>query len=176
VIKAAGSTALSILVLGRLIKKPGFPPGVVNILNCYGKEVGAAMVQQELVCKVAFTGSSGTASQIMKTASAPLRNITLETGEESHLPVFSDADLEQAVRWSHMGIDVKPRPDLHRNFTAAGSPGMNPYRSSSPRSRLRAKSETNGKIRFTKAARKSPIPSPTATSPRSTSKNQGARQ
>jgi aldehyde dehydrogenase (NAD+) len=104
VIKAAGSTALSILVLGRLIKKPGFPPGVVNILNGYGKEVGAAMVQQELVCKVAFTGSSGTASQIMKTASASLGNIALETGGESHLPVFSDADLEQAVRWSHMAI------------------------------------------------------------------------
>jgi len=104
VIKAAESTPLSILVLGRLIKEAGFPPGVVNILNGYGKDAGAAMVQHELVSKVAFTGSSGTASQIMKMASASLKNITLETGGKSPLLVFSDADMEQAVKWSHMGI------------------------------------------------------------------------
>jgi aldehyde dehydrogenase (NAD+) len=104
VIKAAESTPLSILVLGRLIKEAGFPPGVVNILNGYGKDAGAAMVQHELVSKVAFTGSSGTASQIMKMASASLKNITLETGGKSPLLVFPDADMEQAVRWSHMGI------------------------------------------------------------------------
>jgi aldehyde dehydrogenase (NAD+) len=104
VIKAAESTPLSILVLGRLIKEAGFPPGVVNILNGYGKDAGAAMVQHELVSKVAFTGSSGTASQIMKMASASLKNITLETGGKSPLLVFPDADMEQAVKWSHMGI------------------------------------------------------------------------
>jgi aldehyde dehydrogenase (NAD+) len=104
VIKAAESTPLSILVLGRLIKEAGFPPGVVNILNGHGKEAGAAMVQHELVSKVAFTGSSATASQIMKMASASLKNITLETGGKSPLLVFPDADLEQAVKWSHMGI------------------------------------------------------------------------
>jgi aldehyde dehydrogenase (NAD+) len=104
VIKAAESTPLSILVLGRLIKEAGFPPGVVNILNGHGKDAGAAMVQHELVSKVAFTGSSGTASQIMRMASASLKNITLETGGKSPLLVFPDADMEQAVKWSHMGI------------------------------------------------------------------------
>lgn len=104
VIKAAESTPLSILVLGQLIKEAGFPPGVVNILNGYGKDAGAAMVQHELVNKVAFTGSSATASQIMKMASASLKNITLETGGKSPLLVFPDADMEQAVKWSHMGI------------------------------------------------------------------------
>jgi aldehyde dehydrogenase (NAD(P)+) len=104
VIKAAESTPLSILVLGRLIKEAGFPPGVVNILSGYGKEAGAAMVQHELVSKVAFTGSSATASQIMKMASASLKSITLETGGKSPLLVLPDADLEQPVKWSHMGI------------------------------------------------------------------------
>jgi aldehyde dehydrogenase (NAD+) len=104
VIKAAESTPLSILILGRLIKEAGFPPGVVNILNGYGKDTGAAMVQHKLVSKVAFTGSSWTASQIMKMASASLKNITLETGGKSPLLVFPDADMEQAVKWSHMGI------------------------------------------------------------------------
>jgi aldehyde dehydrogenase (NAD+) len=103
-IKAAENTPLSILVLAKLIKEAGFPPGVVNVLNGYGKEAGAAMVQHEFVDKVAFTGSSGTASQIMEMASASLKNITLETGGKSPLLVLPDTDMEQAVRWSHMGI------------------------------------------------------------------------
>lgn len=104
VIKAAEQTPLSILVLGQLIKEAGFPPGVVNIINGYGAEAGPAMVEHPLVDKVAFTGSTATARQIMKMASATLKNITLETGGKSPLIVFSDADMEQAVKWSHLGI------------------------------------------------------------------------
>lgn len=104
VLKAAEQTPLSILVLGQLVKEAGFPPGVVNFINGYGKEAGPALVQHPLVDKVAFTGSTATGSQIMKMASATLKNITLETGGKSPLLVFEDADLEQAVKWSHFGI------------------------------------------------------------------------
>jgi aldehyde dehydrogenase (NAD(P)+) len=104
VIKAAEQTPLSILVLAEMIKIAGFPPGVVNIINGYGREAGAALVNHPLVDKVAFTGSTVTASQIMKMASVTLKNITLETGGKSPLLVFNDCDLEQAVRWSHSGI------------------------------------------------------------------------
>lgn len=104
VIKAAEQTPLSILVLGTLIKEAGFPPGVVNIINGYGKEAGSALVQHPDVNKVAFTGSTGTAQQIMKMAAGTLKNITLETGGKSPLLIFPDADLDQAAKWSHMGI------------------------------------------------------------------------
>ncbi|KAJ5653429.1 Aldehyde dehydrogenaseN-terminal [Penicillium lividum] len=56
------------------------------------------------VDKIAFTGSTATAKQIMKMASVNLKNITLETGGKSPLIVFNDADLEQAVEWAHIGI------------------------------------------------------------------------
>lgn len=92
------------MVLGILIKKAGFPLGVVNLINGYGREAGAALVQHPLVAKVAFTGSTATASQIMKMAAGTLKNITLETGGKSPLLVFGDCDLEQAVKWSHFGI------------------------------------------------------------------------
>ncbi|OJJ80057.1 aldehyde dehydrogenase ALDH [Aspergillus glaucus CBS 516.65] len=104
VIKAAEQTPLSILVLGTLIKEAGFPPGVVNIINGYGKEAGSALVQHPDVNKVAFTGSTRTAQQIMKMAAGTLKNITLETGGKSPLLIFPDADLDQAAKWSHMGI------------------------------------------------------------------------
>ena len=104
VIKAAEQTPLSILVLGRLIKEAGFPPGVVNIINGLGAEAGSALSQHPLVDKVAFTGSTATAKQIMGSAAKTLKNITLETGGKSPLLVFNDAELDQAAKWAHLGI------------------------------------------------------------------------
>ncbi|KAL4876738.1 aldehyde dehydrogenase domain-containing protein [Aspergillus karnatakaensis] len=104
VLKPAEQTPLSALILGTLIKEAGFPPGVVNIVNGYGREAGAALVSHPLVDKVAFTGSTMTAREIMKLAAGTLKNITLETGGKSPLLVFPDADLGQAVKWSHFGI------------------------------------------------------------------------
>lgn len=104
VLKPAEQTPLSVLLLAELIKEAGFPPGVVNIVNGYGREAGAALASHALVDKVAFTGSTMTAREIMKMAAGTLKNITLETGGKSPLLVFPDADLEQAVKWSHSGI------------------------------------------------------------------------
>ncbi|KAG9774449.1 Aldehyde dehydrogenase [Exophiala dermatitidis] len=104
VLKAAEQTPLSILVLGQLVKEAGFPPGVVNFINGYGREAGSSLVEHPLVDKVAFTGSTITARSIMASAAKSLKNITLETGGKSPLLVFDDADLDQAVKWAHFGI------------------------------------------------------------------------
>ncbi|KAL5356575.1 aldehyde dehydrogenase domain-containing protein [Aspergillus floccosus] len=104
VLKPAEQTPLSILVLGNLIKQAGFPPGVINITNGYGREAGGALVSHPLVDKVAFTGSTATAREIMKMAASTLKNTTLETGGKSPLIVYPDADLDQAVKWAHFGI------------------------------------------------------------------------
>ncbi|KAI0116975.1 aldehyde dehydrogenase [Daldinia grandis] len=104
VLKPAEQTPLSILYLASLISKAGFPPGVVNITNGYGKEAGHALASHLDIDKVAFTGSTATGKQIMKTASVNMKNITLETGGKSPLLVFKDADIEQAAKWAHAGI------------------------------------------------------------------------
>ncbi|KAI1358957.1 aldehyde dehydrogenase [Xylaria arbuscula] len=104
VLKSAEQTPLSILVLGDLVKKAGFPPGVVNFINGLGAVAGTALVSHPLVNKVAFTGSTATASTIMGLAAKTLKNISLETGGKSPLVVFNDAEMEQAVKWSHLGI------------------------------------------------------------------------
>ncbi|KAI9762802.1 MAG: mitochondrial aldehyde dehydrogenase [Chaenotheca gracillima] len=104
VLKPAEQTPLSILYIANLIKEAGFPPGVVNIVNGYGKTAGAAIASHLDIDKIAFTGSTATGRQIMKSASINMKNITLETGGKSPLLVFEDADLDQAVKWSHIGI------------------------------------------------------------------------
>ncbi|KAF2018280.1 aldehyde dehydrogenase [Aaosphaeria arxii CBS 175.79] len=104
VLKPAEQTPLSILYLATLIPKAGFPPGVINIVNGYGKEAGNALVSHQDVDKIAFTGSTITGRAVMKGASINLKNLTLETGGKSPLVVFKDADIEQAAKWGHVGI------------------------------------------------------------------------
>lgn len=104
VLKPAEQTPLSILYLANLIKEAGFPPGVINIVNGYGRAAGSALVTHPDVDKVAFTGSTATGREIMKLAAGTLKNITLETGGKSPLLVFNDADLVQAAKWAHVGI------------------------------------------------------------------------
>ena len=104
VLKAAEQTPLSVLFLATLIREAGFPPGVVNIINGLGRTAGAALAQHLDVDKIAFTGSTATGKAVMKAASVNMKNITLETGGKSPLLVFDDANMDQAVKWSHVGI------------------------------------------------------------------------
>jgi aldehyde dehydrogenase (NAD+) len=104
ILKPAEQTPLSVLYLATLIKKAGFPPGVVNILNGFGRVTGAAIASHLDIDKIAFTGSTQTGREIMKLASINLKNITIETGGKSPLIVFDDADLKLAVTWAHTGI------------------------------------------------------------------------
>lgn len=80
VLKAAEQTPLSILFFATLIKEAGFPAGVVNIINGYGRVAGAALASHLDVDKIAFTGSTETGKQIQRLAASNLKNITLETG------------------------------------------------------------------------------------------------
>lgn len=121
VVKSAEQTPLSALYFGKLVQEAGAPPGLINILSGYGKEAGAALAEHLDVDKVAFTGSTATGRTIMKAASANLKNITLECGGKSPSIVFADANLEQAVKWTHSGgisflsFSLFPIPRTGRN-------------------------------------------------------------
>lgn len=45
VLEPAEQMPLSALLLAQLLKRSGFPPGVVNVVNGFGAEAGAALVQ-----------------------------------------------------------------------------------------------------------------------------------
>ncbi|KAK1595131.1 aldehyde dehydrogenase [Colletotrichum navitas] len=105
VMKTAEQTPLSALVFATLVKEAGFPPGVFNLLNGFGKVAGAALSAHMDVDKIAFTGSTLVGRQIMKAAaSSNLKKVTLELGGKSPNIVFDDADIEQAISWVNFGI------------------------------------------------------------------------
>jgi len=102
VLKTAEQTPLSALYLCTLVQKAGFPPGTINVLSGFGKTTGAAIVRHPGIDKIAFTGSTAVGKQIIQTAG--LKKVTLELGGKSPNIVFEDADIEQAVKWSHNGM------------------------------------------------------------------------
>lgn len=104
ILKPAEQTPLSALYFGKLVVEAGLPAGVVNIIPGIGSVAGKALAENPGVDKIAFTGSTNTGREIMKSAASNLKNITLECGGKSPSLVFADADIEQAVKWCHFGI------------------------------------------------------------------------
>lgn len=82
VLKPAESTPISILVLMELIGDI-LPPGVINIVNGFGSELGRALVTNKKVSKAAFTGSTTTGRLVMQYATENIIPVTLELGGKS---------------------------------------------------------------------------------------------
>jgi aldehyde dehydrogenase (NAD+) len=104
---AAGCTAvllsspqapLAVSMLGDLVRKAGFPPGVVNIL-AGGAEVGRALTEHEGVDKVTFTGSVNVGRAVLTQAASGLKGAVLELGGKSAAILLPGADFD---RWALM--------------------------------------------------------------------------
>jgi aldehyde dehydrogenase len=89
VLKPAESTPISILVLADLIADL-LPPGVLNIVNGYGREAGLPLATSKRIAKIAFTGSTTTGRVIAQAAANNLIPATLELGGKSPNIFFKD--------------------------------------------------------------------------------------
>ncbi|MCE1242506.1 aldehyde dehydrogenase family protein [Oryzomicrobium sp.] len=89
VLKPAESTPISILVLVELIADL-LPPGVLNIVNGYGREAGMPLATSKRIAKIAFTGSTATGRVIAQAAATNLIPATLELGGKSPNIFFED--------------------------------------------------------------------------------------
>jgi alpha-ketoglutaric semialdehyde dehydrogenase len=99
VLKPSEHTPLSAALFGRLCNEI-LPPGVVNVVNGLGGEVGPSLVESPDVDLVSFTGSAATGRWINERAGARLAKVCLELGGKNALVVCDDADLERALEWS----------------------------------------------------------------------------
>ena len=104
VVKPSEFTSASALEFVRLIEEAGFPPGVVNVITGFGKDVGAPLTTHPLVRKIAFTGSDATGRAINEAAAKSFKRVTLELGGKSPNIVFADATLDDAVNGAVSGI------------------------------------------------------------------------
>lgn len=99
VLKPAQVTPLTALKFAELTVKAGFPKGVVNILPGAGSLIGQRLSDHPDVRKLGFTGSTPIGKQIMKCcAVSNVKKVSLELGGKSPLIIFTDCDLDKAVR------------------------------------------------------------------------------
>jgi succinate-semialdehyde dehydrogenase / glutarate-semialdehyde dehydrogenase len=98
VLKPAGETPLTALLLASLLAEAGAPAGVVNVLTTDkpGDLVEAAL-SDERVRKLSFTGSTGVGRQLLKQAADRIVNCSMELGGNDPFIVLDDADLDAAV-------------------------------------------------------------------------------
>ena len=89
VLKPAESTPISILILAELIADI-LPPGILNIVNGYGREAGMPLATSKRIAKIAFTGSTTTGRVIAQAAANNLIPATLELGGKSPNVFFGD--------------------------------------------------------------------------------------
>jgi len=97
VLKPAEWSPLTASLLAEIARDAGLPPGVLNVVQGFGEEVGAALVAHPGVARISFTGSVETAQQIARAAAGNLTPVSFELGGKSPFMVFADADLDRAV-------------------------------------------------------------------------------
>jgi aldehyde dehydrogenase len=93
VIKPASPTPWSLLVLMELIGEI-VPPGVINVVNGPGGDIGKALAQNKRIAKIAFTGETVTGRLIMQYAAQNIIPSTTELGGKSPNIFFADVMAE----------------------------------------------------------------------------------
>jgi acyl-CoA reductase-like NAD-dependent aldehyde dehydrogenase len=95
VLKPAGQTPLSALLLAELETEAGLPPGWLNVLVGPSAEIGDVLVEDERVRLITFTGSAEVGWKIRERAAR--KKVNLELGNATPVIVEADADLEQVA-------------------------------------------------------------------------------
>ena len=100
VLKPAEATPLSALAVAALGEMAGLPAGVFNVVTGAREDapaIGKALVDNPLVRKIGFTGSTAVGKQLMRDCAGDLTKISLELGGNAAFIIFDDADIEAAL-------------------------------------------------------------------------------
>jgi acyl-CoA reductase-like NAD-dependent aldehyde dehydrogenase len=106
VLKSGEDVPLSSLNLVKACEQAGIPPGVVNLVNGHGEDVGPALVGHKDVRLISFTGSTATGKMIAEQCARENKIVSLEMGGKNAIIIMDDADLENAVEgcvWGAFG-------------------------------------------------------------------------
>ncbi len=99
VLKAAEDSPVTAWLFGAIAQQGNLPAGVLNVVQGYGDEAGAPLVENPDVGVISFTGSTAVGRRIAATAGERLAKVSLELGGKNPLVVCDDADLENAAKW-----------------------------------------------------------------------------
>lgn len=98
VLKPASDTPLTALAIGRLLEDAGVPGGVVNVIpSSRSSAFGRALLHDDRVRKLSFTGSTEVGRLLLAEAADAVVDSSMELGGNAPFVVLEDADVEAAV-------------------------------------------------------------------------------
>ncbi|NDB04314.1 MAG: aldehyde dehydrogenase [Acidimicrobiia bacterium] len=83
-----------LIAASELAVESGLPEGVLNVAVGTGPEAGWPLIENPLVRKIGFTGSTAVGKRIMAGCANTLKRVTLELGGKSANIVFADTDID----------------------------------------------------------------------------------
>lgn len=98
VLKPSELAPLSAYLFAQILHEAGVPPGVFNLVNGDGLNVGSAISSHPDLDMVSFTGSSRGGIAVASAAAPTVKRVTQELGGKSAHIILDDADLPNAVR------------------------------------------------------------------------------
>ena len=102
VLKPASLTPLSSLYFASLMREAGLPDGVLNVVTTsHTGEVVSALMADERLRKVSFTGSTAVGRTLLAQASQNVLRTSMELGGNAPFIVFEDADIPAAVEGAY---------------------------------------------------------------------------
>ena len=100
VMKASEDTPYTANIFAEIAAEGGLPSGVFNVVHGVGEEAGAALVKNEQIKVLSFTGSTEVGKWIEQTIGPRLTKVFLELGGKNPLVICNDADLDLALHWA----------------------------------------------------------------------------
>jgi len=104
VLKSPELSPLSLYLLAEVLVDAGVPAGTVNIICGFGHTAGAALAAHGDIDHIVFTGSVPTGRTILKAAAERIIPCVMELGGKSAGIIYADANIEQAVNSTAIGI------------------------------------------------------------------------
>jgi betaine-aldehyde dehydrogenase len=98
VLKPPETAPGSLFVLAEVAEEIGLPPGVLNVVTGYGRDVGEPLATHPLVDMISFTGSTAVGRRLLELGSRSIKRAHMELGGKSAAVVLDDGDLELALR------------------------------------------------------------------------------
>ncbi|MGI5936221.1 MAG: aldehyde dehydrogenase family protein [Oscillospiraceae bacterium] len=97
VLKPSSDTPVSGIMIAECLEAAGLPKGVLSVIPGPGGVVGSALIDDDRVRMITFTGSTRVGRAIARRAAEKLKKYTLEMGGKNPLIVLKDYDLDRAV-------------------------------------------------------------------------------
>lgn len=98
ILKPASQTPIVSVLLAECMDEAGIPPGVFQMVLGDSSMIGKVLLENPLVRKITFTGSTEVGKVLIKGAADQVKPLSLELGGHAPAIVFDDCDLKSTVQ------------------------------------------------------------------------------